>query len=43
MDRTVKLWDTRTSSDANGDMEVDIGSLGLWMCVIRVNVIYYEL
>lgn len=25
VDRTVKLWDTRTSSDANGNMEVDAG------------------
>ena len=25
VDRTVKLWDTRTLSDANGEMEVDAG------------------
>ena len=25
MDRTVKLWDTRTLSDADGEMEVDAG------------------
>ena len=25
VDRTVKLWDTRTLSDADGEMEVDAG------------------
>ena len=25
VDRTVKLWDTRTMSDANGDMDVEAG------------------
>ena len=37
MDRTVKLWDTRTLSDADGEMEVDAGPSEVSTYFINMN------